>query len=182
MTIEEITNKTKDGRELTIRNAEPADAKDLIWYLKKTAEETSYLVRESEEITITEEQETNFINSLKESERSIMLLAFVDGKHAGNCSLSEMPPRKRYNHRCSIAIALLQEYWGLGIGKKLFEEAIRFAKDRGYEQIELEVHTGNEKAIALYKSFGFEIYGTLKNDMKYKDGSYSDCHLMVKYL
>lgn len=43
---------------------------------------------------------------------------------------------------------------------------------------ELEVVVSNERAIKLYKSLGFEIYGTLKNNMKYKDGTYVDAYIM----
>ena len=56
-----------------------ADA--LIQYLKVTSAETPYLIRESEEITLTHEQEVTFINSSITSERSVMLIATIDGKH-----------------------------------------------------------------------------------------------------
>ena len=90
-----------------------ADA--LIQYLKATSAETPYLIRESEEITLTHEQEVTFINSSITSERSVMLIATIDGKHIGNCSLQSLGNFKRYAHRCDIAIALYQEYCGYGI-------------------------------------------------------------------
>lgn len=181
MILEEKTAKTKDGRSFVMRSARKEDAEVLINYLKKTAEETPFLIREPEEITITLEQETAFINAIEESDRNLMLVAFIDGKHVGNCSISAIGNHKRYRHRCGIAIALLQEFWGLGIGRQMFEEALRVAKELGYEQVELEVHADNHKAIAMYKSFGFEIYGTRKKDMKFQDGTYADGHMMVKY-
>ena len=90
-----------------------ADA--LIQYLKVTSAETPYLIRESEEITLTHEQEVTFINSSITSDRSVMLIATIDGKHIGNCSLQSLGNFKRYAHRCDIAIALYQEYCGYGI-------------------------------------------------------------------
>lgn len=182
MIYEACKSNLQDGRELLIRSAGKEDAESLVSYLKKTAGETPYLIREPEEIKITKEQEEAFLEARSNSEGEVMLVAFVDGKHVGNCSISKSMPRYRYRHRCSIAIALLQEYWGLGIGKRLFEAGIQFAKEQGYEQIELEVHAENQRAITMYKSFGFTIYGTLEHDMKYRDGSYSACHMMVKYL
>lgn len=79
-----------------------ADA--LIQYLKVTSAETPYLIREPEEITLTHEQEVTFINSSITSERSAMLIATIDGKHIGNCSLQSLGNFKRYAHRCEIAL------------------------------------------------------------------------------
>ena len=62
--------------------------------------------------------------------------------------------------------------------KSLLQEAGKI----GYEQAELEVVTSNEQAIALYRGLGFDIYGTQKHSMKYKDGCYADEYLMVKFL
>jgi len=77
----------KSGKEVVLRNTELSDTADLIRYLKATTAETPYLIREPEEITLTEEQERKFIQSKIEDERALMLLGFVDGRHVGNCSL-----------------------------------------------------------------------------------------------
>ena len=173
--------KTKNGHCAVLRNARTEDAAALIEYLKITASETPYLMREPEEVTLTLEQEEHFIQRQMESERELMLIATMNGKHIGNCSLSSMGSFQRYAHRCSVAIALYQEYCGLGLGRQMLEAVLEQAKICGYEQAELEVSTKNENALALYKSLGFDIYGELKHDMKYKDGSYGDTYLMVKY-
>ena len=48
----------------------------------------------------------------------------------------------------------------------------------GYEQLELEVVSSNERGIALYKKLGFEAYGLRKKSFKYRDGHYEDEYLM----
>ena len=60
--------KDKIGREVILRNAEESDAVALIDYLKITTNETPYLIKESEEITITLEQEKNFIQSKRDAD------------------------------------------------------------------------------------------------------------------
>lgn len=174
--------KLKDGRSAIIRNAEPEDAQELIDYLKITAGETPFLMRNPEEISITLDEEIKFISSCKESERGLMLIAKIDGMHAGNASCTSLGTYMRYAHRCSIAVALYQKYCGLGLGKIMLNVVLQEAEKAGYEQAELEAVTSNENAIALYKALGFDIYGEQKHSMKYKDGSYANEYLMMKML
>ena len=60
--------KDKIGREVILRNAEESDAVALIDYLKITTNETPYLIKEPEEITITLEQEKSFIQSKRDAD------------------------------------------------------------------------------------------------------------------
>ena len=63
MEFGEISIKDKLGRTVILRNARPEDSADLIEYLRTTSAETPYLIREPEEITITEKQENQFIQA-----------------------------------------------------------------------------------------------------------------------
>ena len=182
MIIEPITIKDKLGRTVVLRAAAPEDAADLIQYLKVTSGETPYLIREPEEITITMEREMAFIQEKIDAERELLLIALVDGKHVGNCSLMGLMPYKRYAHRCSVAIALYQEYCGCGIGKAMLQTVLDIAARVGYEQAELEVASANTGAIALYEKLGFKKYGTFPDNMKYPDGTYMDTYWMMKKL
>ena len=56
------------------------------------------------------------------------------------------------------------------------------AKEAGYEQAELEVISDNQRAIALYRSLGFEKYGTFPDNVRYSDGTYADADWMMKKL
>ena len=82
MRIEPLTVKDKLGRTVVFRAAMPEDAADIIQYLKVTSGETPYLIREPDEITMTLEKEEAFIRDKLDSERELMLAAFVDGKYA----------------------------------------------------------------------------------------------------
>ena len=172
----------KLGRTVILRNARPEDSADLIEYLKITSGETPYLIREPEEITITKNQEELFIQNIIDAERELMLVAHIDGKHVGNCSLMSIAPYKRYRHRCDVAIALYKEYCGCGIGKVMLQAVLDAAKSVGYEQAELEVVSENKNAIAMYEKLGFKKYGTFPNNMKYSDGTYVDAYWMRKKL
>lgn len=174
--------KDKKGRDVLLRSAKEKDAEALIDYMKITAAETPFLLREPDEISLTIEQEQAFIKAKKNSENELLLIAETGGRHIGNASLMSAVGFKRYRHRCEIAIALYQEYCGLGIGKAMLEMVLDIAKKAGYEQAELEVIANNKPAIALYEKLGFQKYGTFPDNMKYADGSYVDAYWMMKKL
>ena len=175
-----ISDKT--GTTVTLRSAEPSDACDLLRYLKTTAAETPYLVREPEEITLSIAQEERFITEKRDAERELLLIASVNGQHIGNCALTEISSLQRCRHRCGIAIALYQAYCGRGIGRAMLEAVLETAKQIGYEQAELEVIAENESAIALYESLGFVKYGRMPCNVRYADGSDADAYWMMKKL
>ena len=174
--------KDKNGRDILLRSAEEKDAEALLDYMKITAAETPFLLREPDEISLTIEQEQAFIKAKKDSENELLLIAETGSRHIGNASLMSAGGFKRYRHRCEIAIALYQEYCGLGIGKAMLEMVFDIAKKAGYEQAELEVIANNKPAIALYEKLGFQKYGTFPDNMKYADGSYTDAYWMMKKL
>ena len=169
------------GHELLLRCAREEDAQRLLDYLKTTSGETRFLIREPDEVTMTQEDERRFIRRQNESASDVMLLAFYDGEFAGNASLMGMGP-SRYRHRAGVAIALYQAYTGLGIGRAMMEALLAIAREHGIEQVELEVVADNARAIALYKKLGFEVYGTMPRNMKYRDGTYADVYWMMKRL
>ena len=182
MIYQEKSFLLKDGRTVVLRSAEERDAEALIAYLRATAAESRFLLREPEEQTLTVEDEIKFIRKKNEAEWDLLLLAFVEDRYAGNCAMNSHGDKLRVRHRCDIGIALYQEFCGQGLGTLMLTELLQTAKQCGYQQAELEVIDGNAPAIGLYKKMGFEVYGTRPRDLRYKDGTYADAHLMVKTL
>lgn len=71
---------------------------------------------------------------------------------------------------------------GRGIGRRLMEEAVRVAgQQEGLRQIHLAVTTTNGPARALYRSLGFQVYGTEPRALLV-DGEFHDEDLMVLLL
>ncbi len=180
MVLDEKIITLKNGETCVLRSPDASDAKDLLEYLKKTAVETNFLLRYPEEVTMTIEEERNFINSIRENPRGIMICAFIGDKLIGTTNINGIGERFKISHRASFGIAVLKEAWNLGIASALINEILLFAKDTGFELVELEVASPNQNAINLYKKFGFKIYGTRENGFKFKDGTYCDEHLMLK--
>ena len=59
---------------------------------------------------------------------------------------------------------------------------IEFAKQIGYEVMELIVVADNTRAQGLYRKYGFVESGRYYHGMKFDDGSYHDEILMYKEL
>lgn len=160
----------KDGRTAIFRSPEPEDASALLALFKSCAEETPFLLTSPEDIHFTEDQERSFIEKNISSQTECLILCFVDGKLAGDCSINRLLHAKS-RHRGTVGIALLREFWGLGIGTAMFREMIQIARNWELEQLELEFLEGNERGQALYEKMGFRITGFIPNAIHLSDGS-----------
>lgn len=169
----------KNGTSYTLRSPELADAEQMIAYLQTTAEETEFGLSYPEELNFTIKDEEDFISNYTANKGSIMISAFDNERLVGNASLSCVMDRKKTLHRATFGIAILKSDWGQGLGKKILTELIKFAKQAGYELLELEVASTNTTAINLYKKLGFVVYGERDHSLKLKNGEYSGELLMV---
>jgi len=172
----------KDGQKLIVRTPEEGDAQGLINLIQTVDSETKFLAREPGEFNFTLEQETEFIRNNMNNENNLFLIAEIDGSIIGNCSVGIVMNNRRFLHRAALGIAVRRDYWNMGIGRNLMQECIKWCSEKGVEQLELEVVTQNNRAVSMYQSFGFEIYGTKKHALKYADGSYSDEYFMCLFL
>lgn len=169
----------KNGKTAVLRAAEPDDALEMIDYLKNTAGETPFLLRYPDEADFTEEAERRILQNWLDDPSGIMLNAWVDGRLAGNCALMSKGRQRKLRHRAEIAIAVRKSCWGLGLGSALLNRVLTLAKALGYEQLELEVIDGNDRALRLYERLGFVQTGRTPRAFRYDDGSYRDEIQMV---
>ena len=182
MRFEEKEIVLKDGRKCILKPNSPEYAEDMIEYLTKTSGETEFLLRYPDEVNYTLESEKEILQRLLDDPYVIMMAAIVDGKVAGNGSVSGIGDKRKIRHRCSMAIALYEEYWGLGIGTAMIGYMTELAREIGWHQMDLEVVAENEQAQALYKKCGFIESGRRHNALLFDDGTYHDEILMYKDL
>ena len=181
MIFEEKKITLKDGRTAILKTPCVEDAEKLLNYLKKACGETNFLARYPEEWNSTKEQEEAWVNHIRNAPNTLGITCYVDGNVAGNCEITFRGTQKTA-HRATIAIALLKEYWNLGIGSAMFSEMIAAAKQHGTEIMELEFLEGNDRAKHLYEKFGFRVVSDRPNAYKLKDGTYLREFYMQKYL
>lgn len=70
----------------------------------------------------------------------------------------------------------------MGIGRILTQTCIECAASAGYAQLELEAVKDNGRAVGLYKSLGFEIYGENERGFLSRYTGYQTLILMKKEL
>lgn len=172
----------KNGQTLVVRNAVAEDAQALVDHMKIVDSETKFLAREPGEFSFTVDQEREFIEKTHSNKSIFFAVGEVNGQIVANCSVGLVMSHRRYSHRASMGIAIRKAFWRLGIGKQLMSECIQWCKNNGIEQLELDVVTENDRAVAMYKSFGFEIQGSKRHALKYDDGSYVDEHSMILFV
>lgn len=181
MIFEEKPIVLKDGRTAVLKSPCVGDGEKMLNYIKKACGETEFLLRYPEEWNIPVEQEEAWINRLRCSPDTLGITCYVDGEVAGNCEITFRSGMKT-SHLATIAIAILKEYWNLGIGSAMFEELVAAAQNRGTEIMELEFIEGNERAKHLYEKFGFRVVSQKPNVIKCKDGTYLSQFYMQKLL
>lgn len=149
---------------IVIEKASCEDAQAIIDYLKQAGGETDNLTFGADEFNFTVEEEEKHIKQLENSCDEVMFVAKDNGKIVGDASLSRLP--RRMKHRGDFGIAVLKEYWNKGIGSRLLNEIINFAKENSFEVIDLQVRSDNKGAIHLYEKFGFKKIGTHESFFK----------------
>lgn len=159
-----------------IREANIEDAENVIEYIKIVSDETDFLISDSSERNFTVKKEKEFLQNMQNSIIEKMFLCEIENKIVGICSI-EGVNKIRIKHRVDLAITVLKNYWGNKIGEKLIDYAIEYCKSNSIKKIELTVRIDNERALKLYKKFGFEIEGEIKKFI-YFDGNYYNCYFM----
>ena len=142
--------------------------------------ETENMDREKGEAYIDEAGFKQLIKEDTESPHNLFLVCEADGKIVG-FSRCEGNQLKRMAHKVEFGVCVLKDYWGYSIGTNLLKETIRWADTNQIKKITLNVLQTNEKAIMLYKKYGFEEEGVLKKDKLLSDGNYYNTVIMGRF-
>lgn len=149
----------KNGKEAFLRNGVLSDGSAVAENFNLTHAETDYLLTYPDENRMTSEQEGQFLEKKTASNNEIEIIAVVDGRVVGTAGIDAVGTKFKLKHRAECGVSILQEYWGLGVGRALMEACIECAEKAGYVQLELNVVAENTRAVSLYKKLGFVEYG-----------------------
>ena len=160
---------------IEIRETMPVDAEKLIAYLKKVGAETDNLTFGKEGLSVTVEQEKAYLTQVHEEQRSVHYSVWKEGELIADGSLSGLP--RRMSHYAELGLSVIKAQWNQGIGGRLLDELIAYARQASIEIIRLEVRSDNAGAIHLYEKYGFKRVGMIPGYFKIND-TYVDFVMM----
>jgi ribosomal protein S18 acetylase RimI-like enzyme len=169
--------EARDGRKVILRTPTWEDLDDMLDFINSLVEEEAMILMEVKQ---TRDQEVDWLArslSNMEKDRTVRVVAEVDGRMVGQCEVSVGPGRK--SHVGTLGISVKQGYRDVGIGQELMREAERHAGKLGVEKIVLEVFATNDRAIHVYEKMGYRVVGRVPGEIRYK-GDYVDGLNMLK--
>jgi putative acetyltransferase len=110
----------------------------------------------------------------------IHVVGILAGEVVGSAGLHTVEPMVRRRHAMLLGICVARAAHGRGVGSALMAALTDYA-DRwvGALRIELTVWADNERAIHLYRKFGFEVEGRMRA-YGFRDGRYDDAVAMAR--
>lgn len=125
------------------------------------------------------ESSVNYVTFMEEHDYPQYFAISDEGAVVGWCDITpnSIP---EFRHVGTLGMGVIAPFRRRGIGRALLETTLRHAKEQSQiERVELLVFASNQRAIELYKKFGFEYEGE-KRKVRKIDGRYENDILMAK--
>jgi len=114
-----------------------------------------------------------------DDERRLQLVALHGGEVVGQLGLQQYL-RVRQAHVGTFGMGVATAWQGKGVGARLLKTALDVADNwMNLHRVELTVYADNQAAQRLYRTFGFEVEGVLR-DYALRDGVYVDTVSMAR--
>ena len=161
---------------MTVRRAEPGDAHGLKRLGEAVGSEPEgWLVTTNGWRDVADER--RYLRAIRRYPNAAVFVADDDGVIVGRLSIArDQHPASR--HVADLGLMVAESHRRQGIGTKLLDAALDWARLSGVHKIELHVFPWNTGAIALYERFGFVQEGYRKEHYRRDDG-YVDAVLMA---
>jgi ribosomal protein S18 acetylase RimI-like enzyme len=157
---------TSTGRPFLIRPSRDDDAPGLAALIDAVAGEGELIAAVPGEPD-TMEQSSRLVSIVLEG--GLTLTLEVDGIPAGHVMVQRRAGT-HYAHVGEIAILVSNMQRGAGFGRSLMEMAIAWGRAVGLAKLSLRVFPDNQRAIALYRSLGFQDEGLVKAEVRMPSG------------
>lgn len=163
---------------ITLREATPVDAKELLRVMTILDKETPYLLVNQQSLKLDPEEMAKQIDFIYEQDNQLILLAFNNEELIGVATvMADMDAPLK--HIGEIGISILKEYWDFGLGTIMLEEIIEWTQEHQIiRRLEIKVQKRNERAIHLYNKLGFETEGIMKYGFLSENNEYLDVVMM----
>lgn len=138
--------------DVAIRLPNAADAQALLALLERLQQESDTFSLADADDPISAAQEAEQLEQIKQSPVHLLLVASLGDQLLGVLSVAPTPQ----GNVGELGIAVEKEYWHLGIGTALVDEALYWADTASdLQALGLIVQTRNVPAVRLYQKMGF---------------------------
>lgn len=167
-------------QDITVRRAQPEDARDLMRVMADPAVQANLL-----QMPYPNEDgwRQRLVDLNQAGKADLMVLAELgelDGKVVGSAGLHPITAQMRRRHVAHLGISVMAEHHGQGVGSALMAALCDYADQWAQVlRIELTVFADNHAAIALYERFGFAHEGRHKA-YALRAGRYDDVLCMAR--
>jgi len=166
-----------DGRVCECRALVEDDAEALLEFLPRMHGETDFVNYFPGEFDWTVEQEREFLRKRMDNPLALSIAAEVDGRIIG-LGGAAAPDFRRMQHHAEVGLAVLKEFWHLGIGRRIMELSIEWGRRVGLHKMYLRVYDYNTRARGMYRKLGFIEEAALREDIRRADGTFGNTIIM----
>ena len=160
---------------LTVRAARPDDA-DAIWTILEP------MIRAGDTYTLPREMSREAALAFWFASGHEVFVAEEDGGLAGTYFLRANQAGGG-SHVANCGYVTAARAAGKGVARAMCGHSLEHAKSRGFRAMQFNfVVSSNERAVRLWKSFGFEIIGRLPEAFRHPSGNYADAYVMYRFL
>lgn len=143
-----------NGEEVALRLAGCQDAEEIISVIRTNAPDRSYVLMEH--YGTKSDSVIKYICSM-DFEKNLLVVAVTKTAVVGALSGIQMDGGRRPEtaHILNIGLHIIPAYRSLGIGSKMLDYAIEWAKIRKFKKLEANIFTTNKKSLHLFERAGF---------------------------
>ena len=155
----------KNGIQIVLRPANPADSCAILNTVRSNAMERSYVLMEQYGKDVDAERE--YISGL--DAKSNLLIVAAGASDVVGCLAAlqaDAGMRPETRHIVHIGLHISEPFRGLGIGPKLLEYSIEWAAALGFKKLEANIFTTNRRSLSLFNKAGFVEEGVRKNRIR----------------
>ena len=141
------------------------DAPALLEYVECISGESDFLTFGPGEFELTVAEEATFLRTCHTTENQVYLLGLIADTIVASLHFSG-GRRARVQHSGEFGMSVRRANWGCGIGACMLDALIEWARNSSMiRKVNLRVRTDNLRAIRLYTRKGFQVEGTLHQEI-----------------
>jgi RimJ/RimL family protein N-acetyltransferase len=164
----------KRGQALLVRQALGKDAARYLAHLGRLVGETPFMLQGPEDPLPSGSEQEGWLDRAAASGNGLCLVALrpIDGGWFARerivASLTLVVGRtRRTRHHAYLGMGVERAHWQRGIGARLLDMALEWARAHPIiARVSLQVYLANQAALALYRSRGFLVEGTLVSEAR----------------